>query len=65
MGYTIVSGNEPSPEALHQNHATLFYYQNTLTNASFILNLQIPKIKWDVADESTINNFYKIDNRLF
>ena len=25
----------------------------------------MPKIKWDGAEEPTINNFYKMDNRKF
>ena len=29
----------------------------------FILNLNMPKTKWDGDEEPTINNFYTIDNR--
>ena len=32
---------------------------------SFILNLKMPKIKWDGAEYHTMNNFYKIDNIIF
>ena len=67
MGYTIVSGNKPSSIALHQNNAILVFIEMILINKcqSFILNLKMPKIKWDGAEDPTIMNFYKIDNRKF
>ena len=45
-------------------------YNSTYRNASikcqiFVLNLNMPKTKWDDAEEPTINNFFKIDSRHF
>ena len=31
----------------------------------FVLNLTMPKTKWDGAEEPTIRNFYEIDSRKF
>ena len=61
LGYSIVSGNISSSVALHQNHAIISIYRNA--SISFILNLKMPKIKWGGAEDPTINNLYKIDNR--
>ena len=39
-------------------------YRNYLIKCRiFILNLNVPKTKWDGAEEPTINHFYKTDNR--
>ena len=58
MGYTIVSGDKPSSVAIHKNYAII--YRNALIKCViFVLNLNMPKTKWDVAEESTINNFFK------
>ena len=66
MGYTIVSGNKPSSVALHQNHAIILIEMfNKCQSFIIILNLKMPKIKWDGAEELTINHFYKIDNSKF
>ena len=66
MGYTIVSGNKPSSVPLHQIHAILFIEMKCFNKCQIsIWNLKMPKIKWDGAEEATINNFYKIDYRKF
>ena len=57
MGYTIGSGYKSSSVVLHQNHAILFVERQI-----FILNLKMPKYKWDDVKEPTINIFYNIDN---
>ena len=58
MGYTIVSGNKPSPVALHQNHAIIVVFIEMLLIKCqiFVLNLNMPKTKRDVDEEPTINN---------
>ena len=64
MGYTLVSGNKPSSVALHHNHVILFI-EMLKQMPTFYYKYQIPKIKWDGAEEHTINNFYTIDKRKF
>ena len=65
MGYTIVSGKNPLHVSvgLHQNYTMLFIEMIEQKGQSFILNLKMPKFKYDGAEESTNNNFYKIYNR--
>ena len=65
MGYTIVSGNKPSSVALHQNHAIVFIEMLLIKCQIFFLNLNMPKTKWDGAEEPTLNNFLKIGSRRF
>ena len=59
MGYTIVSGNKPSLEVL-KNHATMIVLIENVWNKREMLTLNL---KWDGAEEPTVNNFYNIDNR--
>ena len=57
MGYKIVSYNKPSSLALLQNRATVFIEIS-------VLELNMPKSKWDDAEDPTINTCtYKIGNR--
>ena len=60
MGYTIVSGNKPSSVALHQNHAKVFIEILLIKYLIFVLNLNMPKTKWEGAEDPTINHFFKI-----
>ena len=66
FGWTTVSGNKHSSwsVALNQNHAIIFIEIVWIKCQKSTLNSNIPKFKWDDADESTINNFYKIDDGL-
>ena len=65
MGYTIVSGKNHLSVGLHQNYTMLFIEMTEQKCQSFILNLKMLKFKYDGAEESTNNNFYKIDNKNF
>ena len=55
MGYTIVSGNKPSPVAInvHQNHAKVFYRNALIKCQIYILNFNMPKTKWDGAEDNS------------
>ena len=65
MGYMIVSDNKPSSLALHKNNAIVLIKILKQMPNLYVLNFIKPKIKWDGAEETTINNFYKVDNRKF
>ena len=60
MGYTIVSGNKPSLVALHQNHTKSIYRNALIKTQIFVLNLNMPKTKWEIegAEDPTINHFF-------
>ena len=41
-------------------------YRNALIKCQiFVLNLNMPKTKWDGAEKPTIDNFFKTDSRQF
>ena len=63
MGYTIVSGNKPSPVTLHQKACNNIDRNALIKCQIFVLNINIPKTKWDGAEEPTINKFFKINSR--
>ena len=58
----IFSGNKHSSVALNQNHIIVLSKMFE-TNAKYQHLINVPKSKWNDVDESTVNNFYKIDNR--
>ena len=62
MGYTLVSGNKPASVALHQNHAK-YCRKDLIVCQIFVLNLNIPKTKWEGAEDPTIYNFPKMKSR--
>ena len=65
MGYTIVSGNNPSSVALHQNLAIVSLIECSNKMQKGNSKYQYAKIKLDGDVEPTINNLYKIDNIQF
>ena len=65
MGYTIVSGNKPSPVAQYQQSCNIIQRNALIKCQICIINLNLPKPKWGGAEDPTIKNFYKIDNRKF
>ena len=61
MAQTNAQGNK-HPVALHQNHAIVFI-EMFESNAKYqhLIQLNMPKSKWDDDEDPTINNLYNID----
>ena len=65
MGDAIVSRHKPSSVALHQKSCNSIHRNALIKCHIFVLNLNMPKTKWDGAEEPTINNFFNIISRQF
>ena len=63
--FMIVMGNIPSSVALHENHAKVFINMLNIKCQILVLNLNMPKNKWEGAEDPTINNFLKNEIRKF